>query len=85
MASISSLPVELVARIGELTDPFSHIDLACTCSFIAGSLEDVLKRHRAEYTKKPCSDLDPLTIPRVLRTVIANPIAAYHLRTIQQV
>lgn len=83
MTGLTELPVELVARIGELTDPNSHIDLACTCSFVAASLQDLFKRHRAEYAKKPCSDLNPLTIPRVLRNVIADPITAHHLQTIQ--
>ncbi|SMQ45371.1 unnamed protein product [Zymoseptoria tritici ST99CH_3D7] len=29
MTSLSSLPVELIARIGDFTDPFSHLNLAC--------------------------------------------------------
>lgn len=83
MASFTSLPVELISRIGEFTDPFSHLDLACTCSLIAASMKDILKRHRAEYAKMPCSDLQPLTIPRLLRDVVADPVAAHHLQTIK--
>lgn len=83
MTSITHLPVELVAQIAEFTDPFSHLDLACTSDYIAVSMKDILKRHRAEYAKMPCSDLHPLTIPRILRNVIEDPVAAYHLKTIK--
>ncbi|SMR41729.1 unnamed protein product [Zymoseptoria tritici ST99CH_1E4] len=45
MTSLSSLPVELIARIGDFTDPFSHLNLACTCHYVAGALKDLFKRH----------------------------------------
>ncbi|KJY01778.1 hypothetical protein TI39_contig279g00051 [Zymoseptoria brevis] len=82
MTSLSSLPVELIARIGDSTDPFSHLDLACTCHYVADALKDLFKRHRAAYSQAPCSDVQPLTIPRTLRRAVADPFFAYHIRTL---
>lgn len=67
-----------ISRIADFTDPFSHLDLTCTCRYTNDALEDLFKHHRAAYAQPPCSDVDPSTIPQTLRSVIADPFAAYH-------
>ncbi|KAI5360299.1 hypothetical protein Slin15195_G121610 [Septoria linicola] len=77
MATLTTLPAELVAHIAELTDPASHMDLICTCSYIAGALRGIIKRHRAAAAQSSYCDLLPNTIPDLLRKIWTDPITAY--------
>ncbi|PPJ60571.1 hypothetical protein CBER1_08151 [Cercospora berteroae] len=83
MTALTSLPVELIVHIADINGPASHAGLAFTCRYLAEAVQDLLKRHQAAYRDRQCSDIDPGTIPRVLKSVLNDSIAAYHVRAIR--
>lgn len=82
---LSLLCFTQIARIGELTDIDSQLDLALASHYIANALQDLFKRHRFAHKWATCSDVLPLTVPHTLRAVIADPLVASHVRTIQYI
>jgi hypothetical protein len=83
---ITSLAVELVHYIFNYVPPASHLDFACTCKYLLACSSDVLKRHQNAQTKYGVSsDLDPVTIPTILRSVsgYGDPIPAWHVRSLE--
>jgi hypothetical protein len=83
---IISLAVELVHHILGFVPAASHLDFACTCKYLLSCSSDVLKRHQDAQTKYGVSsDLDPLTVPTLLRSVsgYGDPIPAWHVRSLE--
>jgi hypothetical protein len=85
MADLVSLPVELITLIADFTSPCSHFAFACTCRYVFACLHDVRERHERAYQHRVCSDLSPTTVPNTLRCVLADPIAAWHVKEVELV
>ncbi|KAF4998611.1 hypothetical protein FGRMN_2937 [Fusarium graminum] len=80
------LAPELLIRIIDLADPSSHLDLACTCRQLLSCSQGVFRQHREAHQRlSVISDLDPSTIPTLLRSAsgITSPIDAWHVRHIE--
>jgi hypothetical protein len=83
---LTNLAIELIHHIIDYIPPASHIDFACTSKHLSGCSADVLKRHRdAELKYGVSSDLDPATIPTLLRSAYryGDPISAWHVRSLE--
>ncbi|KAF1939191.1 hypothetical protein EJ02DRAFT_263933 [Clathrospora elynae] len=83
---ITNLATELVHHIISYIRPASHLDFACTCKHILACSTDILKRHHDAHTKySVSSDLDPTTVPTLLRSVFGygDPIPAWHVRSLE--
>ncbi|KAF6837366.1 hypothetical protein CMUS01_05066, partial [Colletotrichum musicola] len=84
--TLTSLPLELVLRIIELTHPASHLDLACTCKKLAQSSSDILRRHREAHDNSMVSDLLPASIPGLVRALArgsGDSVLAWHVRSLE--
>ncbi|KAI6844376.1 hypothetical protein KC367_g2336 [Hortaea werneckii] len=82
--SLLDLPAELVLAIIEHVPPADHYSFARACKWTAACSREILKHHQkcaAEY--RVISDILPLTVPRTLRAVITDPIAAFHVRSLE--
>ncbi|KAM0354875.1 hypothetical protein ACHAPU_000711 [Fusarium lateritium] len=80
------LATELIIRIIDLADPSSHLDLACSCRQLLNCSQGVLHQHQEAHQRLAViSDLDPSTIPTLLRSAsgINSPIDAWHVRHIE--
>ncbi|GKT55329.1 hypothetical protein ColTof3_02668 [Colletotrichum tofieldiae] len=81
---LASLPSELLIHIIDNVDPASHLDLACTCRAIAHCSVDVLRRHRAARDQwHVTSDLQPSSVPTLLREAMRDPVVAWHVRSLE--
>lgn len=81
---IANLPVEIISLIVDFASPSNHLNFARSCKRIYHCSKDVLKAHRkAHEDYATCSDVLPTTIPDLLRRFVADPIAAWHLRTLE--
>ncbi|KAF5987094.1 hypothetical protein FCOIX_1182 [Fusarium coicis] len=81
-----SLPTELITRIIDLVDPSTHLNLACACTHLFKCAKKTLTHHQEAHSKFSfVSDLEPSTIPTLLRSVsgITSPIDAWHVRHIE--
>ncbi|KAF5593854.1 hypothetical protein FPANT_5047 [Fusarium pseudoanthophilum] len=84
--TLLNLPTELITRIIDLTDPSTHLNFACACSHLFKCAKRILTHHREARSKfSVISDLDPSTIPTLLRSAagITSPIDAWHVRHIE--
>ncbi|KAK5166077.1 uncharacterized protein LTR77_008338 [Saxophila tyrrhenica] len=85
MASLSSLPVELVLRIYDFLDPGSHLDFSLISKYLAHCSQDLLKHHRhcyAQYRMLQASTHDG-TLQALLQTLVKDEIAAWHVRRLE--
>jgi hypothetical protein len=83
---LTNIATELVHRIIDFVPPASQIDLAYTCKHLFACSADVLKRHHDAHIKYGVSsDLDPATIPTLLRSAYGygDPILAWHVRSLE--
>ncbi|CZR43878.1 uncharacterized protein FPRO_13686 [Fusarium proliferatum ET1] len=81
-----TLPLQLIVRIIDSTDPSDHLNIACTCSYLRQCATKSLNHHRDAHEKfSVASDLDPSTIPTLLRSAsgITSPIDAWHVQNIE--
>ncbi|KAF7551436.1 hypothetical protein G7Z17_g5022 [Cylindrodendrum hubeiense] len=81
---LTTLPTEILDHIIKYVDLASHLDFACSCKVIANCAQPILKRHQDAYQKyRNLSDLSPLTVPTLLRSVVefADPISVWHVRS----
>ncbi|KAF5611347.1 uncharacterized protein FTJAE_14192 [Fusarium tjaetaba] len=84
--TLSSLPTELITHIIDRADPSSHLNLACACSHLFKCAKKTLTHHREAHRKfSVISDLDPSTIPTLLRSAsgITSPIDAWHVKHLE--
>lgn len=82
--SLLGLPAELLVHIIGYLPPSAHFDFALTSRFCAACSRDVLRYHRkCAQQYSVISNLSPLTVPSVLRTVISDPIIAWHVRSVE--
>ncbi|KAG5754667.1 hypothetical protein H9Q70_002687 [Fusarium xylarioides] len=84
--TLLSLPTELITRIIDLADPSTHLNLACVCTHLFKCAKKILTHHQEAHRKfSVISDLDPSTIPTLLRSAsgITSPIDAWHIRHIE--
>ena len=82
----TGLSVELIFWIIDLIPQAAHLNFACTCKHIAACSSNVLQRHRKAYKQyRAASDLDPATIPTLLRSTLGldDPIPAWHVRSLE--
>lgn len=78
------LPSELLMHIVTLVDPPSLLDFAFTCKKVARCSIGVLRQHQQAHAQyRVISDLQPSTIPTLLRLVIRDPIVAWHVRSFE--
>jgi hypothetical protein len=83
---ITNLATELVQHIIDFVPPSSHLALARTCKHIFACSSDVLKRHHDALIKYGVSsDLDPATIPTLLRSAFGygDLVLAYQVRSLE--
>ncbi|PNP73766.1 hypothetical protein FNYG_12956 [Fusarium nygamai] len=81
-----NLPTELITRIIDLADPSTQLNLACVCTHLFKCAKRILDHHQEAHRKfSVISDLDPSTIPTLLRSAsgITSPIDAWHVRHIE--
>ena len=74
------LSTEIIQEIIDYVDFASHFDFACTCKRIFSCSLNVLQRHRDAHIKYCIiSDLDPLTVPTLLRSAFGldDPLPAW--------
>lgn len=84
LACLDDLPAETMTHIIGLTDPGSHLNLACTCKFVWKCSQEVLRRHReAHATWSEVTDVEASTVPTLLRLVVTDPIVAWHVRKLE--
>ncbi|KAG5800555.1 hypothetical protein H9Q69_000442 [Fusarium xylarioides] len=84
--TLLSLPTELITRIIDLAGPSTHLHLACVCTHLFKYAKKILTHHREAHRKfSVISDLDPSTIPTLLRSAsgITSPIDAWHVQHIE--
>jgi hypothetical protein len=77
----AKLSTEIIWAIIGFVPPASHLDFACVCKHIARCSSDVLQLHRNAHEKyHVTSDLDPATVPVLLRSglEIHDPIPAWY-------
>ena len=82
--TLLGLPSELTTEIIDLAAPGDHLSFALTCRRFYEESERILAYHRScyqEYTLS--SDLLPLTLPKLLRKVLTDPVAAWHVRDLE--
>ena len=83
---LTSLATELILQIIEYIPCASHLDFACTSQHFLACSSDVLARHETAFLKyKVTSDLDPITVPSLLRSAFgySDPIPAWHVRSLE--
>jgi hypothetical protein len=83
---ITNLATELIQHIIDFVPPASHLDLARTCKQIFACSSEVLKRHHDAHIRYGVSsDLDPVSIPTLLRSAFGygDPVLAYHVRALE--
>ncbi|KAF9697278.1 hypothetical protein EKO04_004928 [Ascochyta lentis] len=83
--SIVDLSTEILCLIIDQLPLTSHFDFAYTCTRLAAASEYVLRRHQEAYVKfRVASDLDPTTVPLLLRSAFGrDPIPAWHVRSFE--
>ncbi|KAF5724677.1 hypothetical protein FMUND_563 [Fusarium mundagurra] len=84
--TLLNLPTELITRIIDLVDPSTQLNLAGVCTHLFKCAKRTLNHHQEAHRKfSVTSDLDPSTIPTLLRsaTGITSPIDAWHVRHIE--
>ena len=83
-SSLLRLPAELVVRIIDFIHPSCHLSFALTCKLRHKFSEDILAYNR-ECSKKntTCSDLFPLNVPKLIRTIFSDPVAAWQIRDLE--
>ena len=82
--SLLNLPSELLDGIIDVLQPGDHFNFAATCKRCYELSKNLLAHHRhchREY--QACSDLLPLTVLRLIRTLASDPIAAWHIRDLE--
>ncbi|KAF2868649.1 hypothetical protein BDV95DRAFT_118605 [Massariosphaeria phaeospora] len=82
MATISSLPVELLFAIGEYFDPGDCFDFALTCKNNWVAFKSTVERHQqlhGEY-RHVVTKREERTIWNLLNTSLARPDVAYHIK-----
>lgn len=82
--SLAELPPELIIRIVDFIDPSDHLHFALTSKYLSQCSRDILRLHQA-YAKEffVASDLRPLSFIALVRRVISDPLAAYHVRHLE--
>lgn len=82
--SLLGLPVELVIKIIDGIRPEDHLNFALASKRLYQISDDVLKRHQqCHRATSVSSDFHPLTVPQLLKKVIFDPIAAWHIRELE--
>lgn len=82
--SLLGLPAELLIHVIGYLPPSAHLDFALTSRFCAACSRDVLRYHReCAQQYGVISDLSSHTVPSVLRTVISDPMVAWHVRSFE--
>ena len=84
--AITGLSTEIVLQIIDFIPPEHHLDFACSCKYITACSSGILQRHRRAYRKyRAASDLDPTTIPKLLKSALglADPLLAWHVRSFE--
>ena len=84
MASLSSLPAELILRIFDFVPPQNHLDFALVSKQIAAPAKDVFDHHRRcrqRYQRTQIA-LDGNTIHTLWRKILDDPVVAWHIRTL---
>lgn len=83
---LTSLPTELVLRVTDFIEPPSQVSLACASRYLASCCHRLFSRRRAAHEKYGVSsDLDPSTVPHLLRSALgfADPIDAWSVRSFE--
>ncbi len=81
MSSLIDLPVELFYSISAAISPADIVNLACSCKQLLESSKDFLARHKKLHSELGLvHDRDAITVPTVLRRVLDEPQAQWHIR-----
>ncbi|KAF6839504.1 hypothetical protein CMUS01_04262 [Colletotrichum musicola] len=80
---ITQLPFELIDHTLSFADMFSHFNLACNCRALAAACDYMLERHRRGHEIRVVSDVSPTSVPEALVRVFSDPIAAWHVRSLE--
>lgn len=79
-----ALPPELISNIANFVDPASIVPFACSYRFLADCSRDVLKAHKTAHAQyRIVSDVDPKTLPGLLRKALVEPNTAWHVRELE--
>ncbi|KAF2433075.1 hypothetical protein EJ08DRAFT_694741 [Tothia fuscella] len=79
-----SLPNELIITISSYVSPDDIVNLSVACKQLHACTIDTLKLHREYHEKyRVCHDRQPLNIPTLLRTVLSDPLVAWHVRALE--
>lgn len=81
---IERVPAEIITLVFDHLDYESHFDFAATSKFIYSCAGLLLGRHqRAHHEYAVASDLDPVTVPQLLRFAVRGSLEAWHVRDIE--
>ncbi|KAK3048857.1 hypothetical protein LTR09_009752 [Extremus antarcticus] len=85
MASLSSLPVELIERIYDFLDPGTHLDFSLISKSLAYHSRDLLEHHRQcrERLRTAHVSTHDLTARNLLNTIAQDHVAAWHIRDLE--
>jgi hypothetical protein len=83
-----ALSTELILQIIHFMAPESHLDFSLSCQQVYACSSDILRRHQNAHAKyRVTSDLDPTTIPNLLRSAARGGpddwIELWHVRAIE--
>lgn len=82
--SLLSLSNELLVLIAEEIHPATHLNFALASSRLYKSCQGLLSHHKKCADRYGVqSDILPLTVPALLRTVLSDPVAAWHIRSLE--
>ncbi|KAF5021353.1 hypothetical protein F66182_6621 [Fusarium sp. NRRL 66182] len=80
----AQLSTELILQIIDYVPPSSYLDLALTCSTLHHRCRPVLDHHLAAHAEyRVASDLEPETVPYLLRDTIKSRIEKWHVRELE--
>ncbi|KAM0801140.1 hypothetical protein BDR22DRAFT_211074 [Usnea florida] len=83
MPNLLSLPEELLCKISGFIHPQTIIDWACTCKVLSRCSLQALQTHRKHQSElRVVHDRNPMTIPLLLRTSLAQPEILWYLRSL---
>jgi hypothetical protein len=78
------LAPELVIQVFDLVDPPTLVSLARTCKFLERCSRNLLRRHRDAHSRYAViTDTDSQLLLKILRTAIADPGLAWHIRDLE--